>query len=93
MRVERNYTGHGTARSAGSLTVPVYLNRNSSFRYRDEGYGVTFNSSSNGSQLTLSAMPAQPVLYRVGRWNSAPSTIGVDGTTVRVNPGGTVARN
>ncbi len=94
MRVGREYTGHGTSRSQGSLTVLVYPSDSSSFLYRDEGYWVTFGSNLDGIALTLSASPApsQPVLYRIGRWTSEPFSVGVNGTTVTVNQGDNVAR-
>lgn len=94
MQVSRDYTGHGTPASAGSLTVLVYPSGSSSFSYRDQGYWVTFNSSLFGTALTLSASPApsQPVLYRIGRWTSEPVSVGVDGTTVTVNQDGDVRR-
>ena len=94
MQVSRGYTGHGTSASEGSLTVLVYPGGTSSFWYRDEGYWVTFNSSLDGTALTLSASPApsQPVLYRIGRWTSEPVSVGMNGTTVTVNQEGDVAR-
>ena len=87
MRVSRDYTGHGTSASAGSLTVLVYPSGDSSFAYRDEGYWLTFSSGLYGGVLTLSASraPSQPVIYRVGRWTKEPFTVRVDGNTVIVN--------
>ncbi len=94
MQVSREYTGHGTPQSDGSLTVLVYPSGSSSFSYRDEGYWVTFTSSVEGAALTLDASPApsQPVLYRIGRWTSEPASVGVDGMTVTVNQDGSVPR-
>jgi hypothetical protein len=94
MQVSRDYTGHGTSRSEGSLTVLVYPSGSSSFSYRDEGYWVTFTSSLDGAALTLSAWPApsQPVVYRIGRWASEPVYVGATGTTVTVNQDDTVPR-
>ena len=94
MHVSRDYTGHGSSASDGSLTVVVYPSGSSSFSYRDEGYWVTFSSSLIGTALTLNASPApsQPVLYRIGRWTSEPVSVGVNGTTVTVNQDGGVAR-
>jgi hypothetical protein len=42
--------------------------------------------------LTLTAAPAlgTPVIYRVGRWQQSPTSVGVSGTTVTVNAGGDV---
>jgi hypothetical protein len=96
MEVERAETGHGTAQSRGSLTVLVYPSGSTSFRYREDAFTpwVTFSSTQTESQLTLEASPApsQPVLYRIGRWDTAPVSVGVEGTTVTVNQGGTLAR-
>ena len=94
--VERPYTGHGTGESAGSLTVLVFPNGASSFRYRpsaDEAW-ITFSSSLSGSQLTLRADPAaptQPVLYRIERWPQPPVSLAVGPNAgVLVNQGGTL---
>jgi len=96
MEVETSQTGHGTAESAGSLTVLVYPSGTSTFRFRPdarEGW-ITFTSTLADKQLTLGAdtAPNQPVLYRIGRWETAPESVGVDGATVRVNQGGTLVR-
>ena len=97
MDVETSQTGHGTAESAGSLTVLVYPSGTSTFRYRPDAREdwITFTSTlADGSQLTLASdtAPRQPVLYRIGRWETAPESVQVDGATVRVNQGGTLAR-
>lgn len=93
MDVSRDYTGHGTRLSAGSLTVLVYPSGSSSFSYRDDGYWVRFKSTLNGEALTLTSSPApsRPVLYRIGRWSSEPAVVAVNGTTVAVNQSGTFA--
>jgi len=100
MDVERPDTGHGTAQSRGSLTVLVYPNTTStttataSFRYREDAATpwITFSSTLTQSALTLAAAPApsQPVIYRVGRWQAAPVSVGVEGATLTVNQGGTL---
>jgi hypothetical protein len=94
MQVSRNYTGHGTAGSAGSLTVVVYPSGDSRFSYRDDGYWVNFTSSLVDTALTLDASPApsQPLLYRIGRWTSEPASVAVNGTTVTVNQDGGAVR-
>ena len=96
MDVETSQTGHGTAESAGSLTVLVYPSGSSTFRYRPDARDgwITFTSTLADGQLTLTAdvAPVQPVLYRIGRWETAPESVQVDGTTVRVNQGGALAR-
>jgi hypothetical protein len=97
MDVRNAQTGHGTAESAGSLTVLVFPDGTSSFRYRSDARApwITFTSSLQGGQLTLTAdpaLPAQPVLYRIARWAQAPDSVGIDGATVTVNQGGSVPR-
>jgi hypothetical protein len=95
--VERGYTGHGTQESAGSLTVLVYPSDVSSFRYRQDARRpwITFASTLSGAQLTLTADSgalAQPVLYRIARWQEEPGSLAVEGTSVIVNQGGSLAR-
>ncbi len=94
MEVERAYTGHGTPESFGSLTMLVYPSGTSTFRYRGDAREawITFTSTLSGTQLTLSAdsAPSQPVLYRIARWNAAPTAVGVDGLQVTVNQTGSV---
>lgn len=99
MDVTTNHTGHGTAESAGSLTVLVYPHptARTSFRYRPDAREawVTFSSTAGeAGTLTLStdAPVGPPVIYRIGRWDAAPSSVSVDGTTVRVNQGGSLPR-
>jgi hypothetical protein len=97
MDVRNAQTGHGTAQSSGSLTVLVYPNGTSSFRYREDARTpwITFTSTLTDTQLTLTAdpgLPEQPVLYRIGRWGEAPESIGIDGASVTVNQGGSVPR-
>ncbi len=69
----------------------------SSFRYRPRALTprITFTSALDQNRLPLTAdpgLPAQPVLYRVGRWGAAPDSVGLDGATVTVNQGGSVPR-
>jgi hypothetical protein len=87
MEVSREYTGHGTRQSAGSLTVLVYPADKSSFSYRDDSNWVRFTSLFEGDALTLTSSPApsRPVLYRIARWTSEPVVVSVDNTTVEVN--------
>jgi hypothetical protein len=89
MQVSRDYTGHGTRASAGSLTVLVYPSGQSRFRYRDDAANrwIVLGAEAAGNALTLgtSDAPSQPLLYRVERWNSAPAAVLVCGTTVMVN--------
>jgi hypothetical protein len=92
MEVEREYTGHGTRESAGSLTVLVYPSGTSSFRYYndDTSAWTTFQSVVDGNRLTLSAdsSPGWPLLYRVARMSARPSSVGISGRTVTVNGSG-----
>jgi hypothetical protein len=94
MDVQRDYTGHGTRESTGSLTVLVYPSGNSSFRYYEPSTAnwITFSSSASGSTLTLkvSELPNAPILYRIGRVSSRPESVGFDGSTVAVNQSGGV---
>jgi len=96
MDVRNGHTGHGTSESAGSLTVLVYPSGTSTFRYREEATGtwITFTSRLSSGILTLTpdpGPPAVPVLFRIGRWGTAPRSVGVDaGGTLTVNQGGAV---
>ncbi len=94
MEVERDYTGHGTRESAGSLTVLVYPSGTSTFRYNndDTGRWTTFKSVLEGDKLTLNAdsFPGMPVLYRIGRMSVKPSSITVNGLTVLINQTGSL---
>jgi hypothetical protein len=98
MQVRSAQTGHGTAQSAGALTVLVYPSGTSTFRYREDARTgwITFTSTLTDAQLTLTAdpgLPDRPVLYRIGRWDEAPESVGVDGATVTVNQGGSLPRS
>lgn len=94
MEVERDYTGHGTRESAGSLTVLVYPSGSSTFRYHndDTGRWTTFKSVLEGNKLTLNAdsFPGMPVLYRIGRVAEKPSAVAINGLTVLINQAGTL---
>jgi len=90
MDVERAYTGHGTAESKGSLTVLVYPKDSTSFKYRDDSLNqwIAITSKLTGTALTLTMGPravAKPVLYRIGRWPSAPSSVTITANTVMIN--------
>lgn len=94
LEVERDYTGHGTRESAGSLSVLVYPTGTSTFRYNDDetGLWITFRSVLDGDRLTLSADPAprSSLLYRVGRMTARPSSLRVNGQTVLINQSGSL---
>ena len=94
MEVERDYTGHGTRESVGSLTVLVYPSGTSTFRYNNDETGrwTTFKSVLEGNKLTLNAdsFPGMPVLYRVGRMSVKPSSLTVNGLTLLINQSGTL---
>jgi len=94
LEVERDYAGHGTSESRGSLTLLVYPSGASTFRYHHDDTGVwsTFRSVVDGDHLTLSvdSAPPMPLLYRVARLATRPSSVSVDGRTVLVNQSGTL---
>lgn len=94
MDVRRDYTGHGTRESAGALTVLVYPSGNSFFRYYQESTAtwIVFSSRLSGSILTLTAnpQPTESILYRIGRFSSRPTSVGIDGATVTINQAGDV---
>ena len=94
LEVERDYAGHGTRESAGSLTVLVYPSGASTFRYFDDDNGnwTTFRSVVDGARLTLSADsgPRMPVIYRVGRMTTRPTSVAVNGRTVLINQSGSL---
>lgn len=94
MEVEREYTGHGTRESAGSLTLLVYPSGTTSFRYYNDETSswTTFRSVVEDTRLTLStdSSPGWPVLYRVARVAAPPSSVGVSGRTVTVNQSGSL---
>jgi len=91
MDVSRDYTGHGKAASAGSLTVLVYPKGDSSFRYRDDQANrwIAFQAhqATGRLQLAASAGLSQPVLYRVERMTEAPSSVSICGASVTVGDG------
>lgn len=92
LEVERDYTGHGSSESSGSLTLLVFPSGTSSFRYNNDDTGAwsTFRSVAEGDRLTLTVDPAppMPLLYRVGRVATRPSAVRFDGRTVLVNQSG-----
>ncbi len=95
MRVERDYTGHGTAESGDSLTLVVYPDEAapSSFRYRQDAGTpwITFTATVSNQRLSLTADPAlprQPVLCRIENWGGPPESVGVVGASLIVNQGG-----
>jgi hypothetical protein len=94
MEVEREYTGHGTRESAGSLTVLVYPSGTSTFRYNndDTGRWTTFKSVLDGNKLTLNAdsYPGMPMLFRVAQVTSKPASVAVNGLTVLINQSGSL---
>ncbi|MGB8647672.1 MAG: TIM-barrel domain-containing protein [Anaerolineae bacterium] len=90
MGVQSATTGHGTAASAGALTVNVFASGASSFRYYDPtGFWSTLSANLNGTALTLCSQPApsQPLIYRVARWAAAPASVTTSNGAVGVNVG------
>lgn len=86
--VSRDYAGHGTASSAGSLTVLVYPSGASAFEYRDDGLGrwITLRAVQEADQLalTVSEWPSRPVIWRVARMAAKPAGVSASGTTTVV---------
>jgi hypothetical protein len=89
MDVRRDYTGHGTRESDGSLTVLVYPAGDTSFRYFDDDAGrwVTLNASlaAGGLVLSTSRRVSRPLLYRIEGWPEPPRSIATCGHRVLVN--------
>ena len=97
LRVERDYTGQGSAKSGDALTVLVYPSDNSTFRYRPDALAgwITFTAAQSYERLTLIAdpgLPSEPVIFRVARWSTTPESVGVFGASVSVNQGGDMDR-
>lgn len=90
MQVITSTTGHGTTASAGALTVNVFPSGHSTFAYFDTtNTWVNFDSLASGSTLRLCTQPApsQPLIYRIARWLSSPSSVSWDYGAVGVNVG------
>lgn len=79
MDVRTDITGHGTTASRGSLTVNVYPNGHSTFRYYDPKNGwLTFDVQTIKQRLalcTLAQTPSQPLLYRIARVQNKPNWV------------------
>jgi hypothetical protein len=90
--VQRPYAGHGTAASAGSLTLLVAPGGDASFRYfgDDVGDWITFSAraTDTGMVLDASSWPAQPMIWRVIRSPERPGSVSLSGRTVTVGDGG-----
>ena len=97
MEVERDYTGHGTRESAGSLTVLVYPSGQSTFDhfYDAAAQWMTLTAVQSEATLTLSAAPAplRTLLYRVARVESRPAAVRVENGVVYVNQEGGLAES
>ena len=91
MDVRRDYTGHGTRASEGSLTVLVFPAKESAFRYFDDGPSrwVTLRAALDGDRLTLSRSRrlSQPQIYRIEGWRNPPRSISACGYAIVVNGG------
>jgi len=88
MQVRDSVTGHGTAASAGALTVNVFPNGHSTTSYFDpSGKWLVFDVHQTGNQATLctSAAPSQPLIYRLARWSAAPAQVTARDGAVGVN--------
>lgn len=84
--VRRDYLGHGSSASEGSLTVLVYPKGATTFRYRDEGKRSWITLSADEAkgplELRYSSPPSQPVIWRVSRWPHKPAGVSVEGNSV-----------
>ena len=97
LKVERDYTGLGSVKSADALTLLVYPTDNSSFRYRPDAQSpwVTLTAAKSYERLTLIAEPAlprEPVIFRIAGWSAVPESVGLFGGSVAVNQGGEMER-
>jgi hypothetical protein len=97
MRVERAYTGHGTDKSAGALTVLVFPGRSAMFRYREHAANrwITFASdvpAGGDVSIAVSELPRQPILYRIERQAIEPKSVGSTPLAIKLNQGTDVAR-
>jgi hypothetical protein len=79
LEVEREYAGHGTRASAGSLTILAFPSGTSTFRYLDDDANAwtTFRSVADATRITLSSEPPYrgPLIYRVGRVATRPGVV------------------
>lgn len=90
LEVNINRTGDGSDASAGSLTLRVYPNRTTTFRYADPVNGwVTFESFRQKNKLTLcsQALPSQPLIYEIRKWAVKPNTVTTQNGAVGINRG------
>lgn len=89
MHVRNNVTGHGTNASRKFLTVNVYPNAHSTFRYYDAANGwLTFDVTSEQRRVTLCTLdqvPSQPLLYRIARVQKRPNVVRTLDGAVGVN--------
>jgi Glycosyl hydrolases family 31 len=87
--VRRDYTGHGTRESEGSLTLLVYPGGKSSFRYFDAPAQrwVRFDAVAEGPGFRLKASRgvSQPLLVRLEGWPSPPESVSVCGRELHVD--------
>jgi hypothetical protein len=97
MRVTRAYTGHGSDKSAGSLTVLVFPGRSSTFRYREHAANrwITFASdvpATGDISIAVSERPREPLLYRIERQAVEPRSVGSTSLAITLNQGAPIAR-
>lgn len=89
MQVRNDYTGHGTTASADALTVNVYPNGHSTFRYYDPTNGwLTFDVKNVKKRVALCTpdqAPSQPIIYRIADVKQKPNSVKTRGGAVSVN--------
>lgn len=89
MEVRNDYTGHGTAASINALTVNVYPNGHSTFRYYDPQNGwLTFDVKTVKKRLslcTLEQTPSKPIIYRIAGVKQKPNWVKAALGAVSVN--------
>jgi hypothetical protein len=89
MLVNNDATGHGTSLSDGALTVNVYPQGHSTFRYFDPANGwLTFDVTARKQKLalcTLEQIPSQPLIYRIGGVRNKPNFVRARDGAIMVN--------
>ncbi|MCC7165184.1 MAG: hypothetical protein IT331_21980 [Anaerolineae bacterium] len=89
MEVRNDYTGHGTVASLDALTVNVYPDAHSTFRYYDPVNGwLTFDVKTVKKRLalcTLEQTPSKPIIYRIVGVKQKPNRVMAQAGAVSVN--------
>ncbi len=90
MQVRNTITGHGTANSAGALTVNVYPLGHSTFNYHDavHNWWLTFDVTTADNRMalcTLNHAPSQPIIWRIAGVTTKPNSVTVQSGAVGIN--------